>query len=154
MFFFRLSSTQVVKLQNSWSSSCQFLNDKSVPLQSLNHSSLSWHIIPLLILSLYFFYFGLKDPIKVPILRLSIALMKIFHIPHVIFQTTNQFFFEFCFIPSGSWDITPLYFLAKILYILRSLSMLKFGEILCKQSKVWNLSLWWAPFVQIMYSFS
>ena len=30
-----------------------------------------------------------------PILRLSIALVKICHIPHVIFQTTRQFFFKF-----------------------------------------------------------
>ena len=33
---------------------------------------------------------------KVPILRLSSALVKIFHFPHVIFQTTSQFFFKFC----------------------------------------------------------
>ena len=58
-------------------SSCQLWNDKSIPLQILHHSSLSWHITPLWILSSYFFYFGLKDPIKIPILRLSIALVKI-----------------------------------------------------------------------------
>ena len=33
------------------------------------------------------FKFGLKDPIKIPILS---ALEKICHIPHVIFQTTSQ----------------------------------------------------------------
>ena len=43
------------------------------------------------ILSSHFSYFGLKDPINMPILRLSIALVKICHIPHVIFQTTIQF---------------------------------------------------------------
>ena len=63
--------------QNSSNSSCQFWNDKSIPLQILHHSSLSWHITPLWILSSYFSYFGLKDPIKIPILRLSIALVKI-----------------------------------------------------------------------------
>ena len=41
------------------------------------------------------FYFGLKDPIRLPILRLSSALVKICHIPHFIFQTTSQFFFKF-----------------------------------------------------------
>ena len=81
--------------QNSSNSSCQFWNDKSIPLQILHHSSFSWHITPLWILSSYFSYFGLKDPIKIPILRLSIALVKICHIP-VIFQTTSQFFFKFC----------------------------------------------------------
>ena len=76
--------------QNSSNSSCQFWNDKSIPLQILHHSSLSWHITSLLILSSHFSYFGLKDPINMPILRLSIALVKICHIPHVIFQTTSQ----------------------------------------------------------------
>ena len=82
--------------QNSSNSSCQFWNDKSIPLQILHHSSLSWHITLLWILSSYLFYFGLKDPIKDPILRLSSALVKVCHIPHVNFQTTSQFFFKFC----------------------------------------------------------
>ena len=33
--------------QASSNSSCQFWNDKSIPLQILHHSSLSWHITPL-----------------------------------------------------------------------------------------------------------
>ena len=77
-------------------SSCKLWNDKSVPLQILRHSSLSWQMTPLWILSSYFFNFGLKDPIKIPILRLSSALVKICHIPHVIFQTTSQLKVE-CF---------------------------------------------------------
>ena len=76
--------------QNSSNSSCQFWNDKSIPLQILHHSSLSWQITPLWILSSYFFNFGLKDSIEIPILRLSSALVKICHICHVIFQTTSQ----------------------------------------------------------------
>ena len=139
---------------------------------------------------------------KVPILRLSSVLVKIFQIPLVIFQTTNQFFFKFCmtlqwkittlyfFRPnvtyfawkgpikvqicetfecsnqnspnscrfwnsklvslhilhhySVSWDITPLYFLAEILYTFskRSLSKYKFGEISPEQTKVWNFVFW------------
>ena len=82
--------------QNSSNSSCQFWNDKSIPLQILQDSSYSWHITPLWILSSYFPYFGLKDPIIIPILRLQIALVKISYIPHVIFQTTSKFFFKFC----------------------------------------------------------
>ena len=82
--------------QNPSNSSCQFWNVKSIPLQILHHYSLSWQITPLSTSSSYFFYFGLKDPIKIPILRLSSALVKICHIPHVIFQTTSQFFFKFC----------------------------------------------------------
>ena len=37
--------------QNSWNSSCQLWNDKPIPLQVLHHSSLSWQITPLWILS-------------------------------------------------------------------------------------------------------
>ena len=71
----------------------------------------------------------------------------------VIFETTDQFFFKF-YINLQGHDTTFLYFLAKSLYSLRSLSKYKFGKILREQSKVWNFALLWAPFVQIMYSFS
>ena len=91
--FLRLSSAQIKIHQIT-----QFWNDKSIPLQILHHSSLSWHTTPLWILSSYFSYFGLNDPINIPILRLSIAPVKIYHIPHVIFLTTSQFFFKFCII--------------------------------------------------------
>ena len=40
---------------------------------------------------LILFYFGLRDPIKVPILKLSSALVKICHILHFIFQTTKKY---------------------------------------------------------------
>ena len=76
--------------QNSSNSSCQLWNDKSIPLQISRHSSLSWQITPLWILISYFFNFGLEDPIKIPILTLSSALVKICNVPHIIFQTTSQ----------------------------------------------------------------
>ena len=81
------------KLSNS---SCQFWNDKSIPIEILHHSSLSWHTAPLQILSSYILYFGWKNPIKVPILRLSSALSKICQISHVIFASTRQFSFKCC----------------------------------------------------------
>ena len=68
-------------------SSYQLWHDKLVPLQIFCNYSLPWQITPLWILSSYFFKFGLKDPIKIPILS---GLEKICHIPHVIFQTTGQ----------------------------------------------------------------
>ena len=82
--------------QNLSNSLCQFWNNKVIPLQILHHASLSWHITPLWILNSYFFYFGLKGPLKIPVLRLSSALVKICYIPHAIFQTTSQLFFTFC----------------------------------------------------------
>ena len=54
--------------QNSSNSLCQLWNDKSVLLHCLHNSSLSWQITFLWILSSYFFKFGLKDPIKIPVL--------------------------------------------------------------------------------------
>ena len=75
---------------NLSNSSCQLWNDKSISLQILCHFSLPWQITPLWILRSHFFNFGLKDPIKIPILRLSSAKVKICYIPHVIFQTTSQ----------------------------------------------------------------
>ena len=77
--------------QNLWNSLCQLWNYKSIFLQILCHSTLPWQITLLWILSSYVFNFGLKDLIKIPILRLSSALVKIYHIPHVIFHTTSQF---------------------------------------------------------------
>ena len=82
--------------QNLPHSLCQFWNDKLIPLGILHHSSCSWHVTPLCIFGSYFFYFGWKDPIKVPILRLSSAQLKICQTPHVIPQTASQFFFTFC----------------------------------------------------------
>ena len=51
---------------------------------------------PLQVLSSYLFYFGQEDPIKVLILTLSIALVKICHISNVFFQTTGQSVFKIC----------------------------------------------------------
>ena len=96
--------------QNSSNSWCQFWNDKSIPLQILHHSSLPWHITSLWILSAHFSYFGLKDPINMPITRLSIALVKICHIPHVIFQTTSQFSSNFASLFSVMKDISSVFF--------------------------------------------
>ena len=43
-------------------------------------------------------------------------------------------------------------FLAEFFYIFnkRSLSKYKFGEISHEHSKVWNVALWWVPFVHII----
>ena len=59
------------------------------------------------------FYFGQKDPIKVPILALLSALVKIRQIPHVIFQTTSQFFFKFCITPLYVFSSSNIYFAQK-----------------------------------------
>ena len=57
--------------QNSSNSSCKFWNSKSILLHILHPSSLPVDF------KLILFYIELKDPIKIPILRLSITLVKI-----------------------------------------------------------------------------
>ena len=52
--------------QNS-PNSCHFWNNKSVFLQILHHSSVSWDITPLYFFSWNFIYFQQKEPIKVQI---------------------------------------------------------------------------------------
>ena len=52
--------------QNS-QNSCHFLNNKSVFLQILFHSSVSWDITPLYFFSWNFTYFRQKEPIKAQI---------------------------------------------------------------------------------------
>ena len=112
--------------QNLWNSLCHFPNDKSISLQILHHSSLSLQITPLWIWSSNFFYFRLKNPIKVPILRLSSAIQILHH-------------------PSVSWKITPLYFLGQTLNTLHNMSKWK-----CKS---WRLSSAWVKFHQILVIF-
>ena len=110
-------------------SSCHFPNHKSVFLQILHHFSVSCKKT-----SLHFFrseviYLALKEPIKVEILRILNALVKIHQIL-VIFEKTNKFFFEFC-ITLQCHETWMLYtFLAEILYTFnkRSLSKHEFGE--------------------------
>ena len=102
----KISETFKCSGQNSSNSSCQFWNDKSIPFQILHHSSFSWHITSLWILSSYFFYFGLKDPIKIPILRLFENLTY----SSCNFPNHKSVFLQILHHPSVSWKINPLYF--------------------------------------------
>ena len=65
---------------------------------------------PLQILRSYLFYFGQKDPIKVPILTLSSALVKICQISQVFFSNHKSVSLQHLHNSSVSWKITPLYF--------------------------------------------
>ena len=71
----------------------------------------------------YLFYFGQKDPIKVPILTLSSALVKICQIS-VFFQTTGQSFFKICITPQCH-ERKLCTFVAQTIYTLVSRSQLK-----------------------------
>ena len=90
--FWTKGSYQSENLPNS---SCHFPNDKSVFLQILYHSSVSWNITPLSFFSSNNIYFILI-PLKWKFLRLLSAQIKICQIPHVNFETTNRFLSKFC----------------------------------------------------------
>ena len=62
--------------------------------------------------------FGQKEPIKVQILRLLCALMKVHPIPRASFETTRSRFSQILHHCSVSWKITPLYFFSSGLYTL------------------------------------
>ena len=92
-----------------------------------------------------------KDPIKVPILRLSSALVKICHVP-VIFQTTRQSFFKFCITLQCRKRSLLCTFLTQTIYTLlkRSPSKCKFSDlpllqfdvlVLLKVYYVWAIKL-------------
>ena len=89
---------------------CQFWNDKSIPLQILYPSSVSWKITPLYFLTSNNIYFAQKESIK----------MKIFETFECVCQNLSNFLCQFWndkLIPlqivyscSASWKIIPLYF--------------------------------------------
>ena len=88
---------------------CQFWNDKSIPLQILYPSSVSWKITPLYFFSSNNIYFAEKEPIKVETFetfkcsgqKLSNFLSQFWNDksipPQVLYPS------------SVSWKITPLY---------------------------------------------
>ena len=55
---------------------CQFWNDKSIALQILYLSSVSWKIIPLYFFSSNNTYFAQKEPIKVKVFDTFSARVK------------------------------------------------------------------------------
>ena len=71
---------------------------------------IAWHITPLQILRPYLFYFGWKDLIKVPILILSSALVKICQISQIFFSNHKWVFLQNLYLSSVSQKITHLYF--------------------------------------------
>ena len=89
---------------------CQFWNDKSIPLQILYLSSVSWKII-----SLYFFssnntYFAQKEPIKMKILETYECSGQ--NLSNFLCQFWNDKLIplQILYPSSVSWKITPLYF--------------------------------------------
>ena len=89
---------------------CQLWNNKSILLQILHPSSVSWKITPLYFFSLKNIYLAQKEPIKVKIFEnfeclgqnLSNCLCQFWNDKLILLQILHPF--------SVSWKITPLYF--------------------------------------------
>ena len=96
--------------QNLPNSLCQFLNDKSIPLQILYTSSASWKIIPLYFFNSNNIYFAHKEPIKVKIFETFKSSGQ--NLPNSLCQFLNDKLIplQILYPPSVSWKITPLYF--------------------------------------------
>ena len=102
--------------QISSNSLCQFWNDKSIPLQILYPSSVSWKITPLYFFSSNNIYFAQKEPIKMKIfetfkcsgqnsLNSSCQLWNDKSVPLQIFRNSSL-----------SWQITPLWILSSYVF--------------------------------------
>ena len=89
---------------------CQFWNDKSIPLQILYLSSVSWKII-----SLYFFssnniYFPQKEPIKMTIFETFECSGQILSNSLCQFWNDKLIHLQILYPSSVLWKIIPLYF--------------------------------------------
>ena len=94
IFYFGQKHPMKVPIVTYCHFSCHFPNHKSVFLQILHDSSVSWKLTLLYFFRSKVLYFARKGPIKAQILRLSSAPIKI-HQVLVIFETANWFSFKF-----------------------------------------------------------
>ena len=96
--------------QNLSNSLCQFWNDKSIPLQILYPSSVSWKIIPLYFFSSSNIYFAQKELIKMKIFETFECLGQILSNSLCQFWNDKSIPLQILHPSSVSWKITPLYF--------------------------------------------
>ena len=83
--------------QNLPNSSCHFPSNKSIFLQILHHSSISWKITPLYFLAQTIYTLLKRNPLNwKPLRLLSAHQVKICQIPYVNFETASQFLYKFC----------------------------------------------------------
>ena len=96
--------------QNLSNCSCQFSNDKLIPLQILYHYSVSWQTTPLYFFSSNNIYFAQKEPnkgqhfwdfqeLKSKFVKFLLSILKL-----QVDSSPNFVYF------AVSWKITPLYF--------------------------------------------
>ena len=104
---------------------CQFWDEKSIPLQILYPSWVSWKIIPPYFFSSNNIYLAQKEPIKKNIFETSECLGQIFSNPLSQFLNHESIPLQNLYPSSVSRKTTPLYFLAVKIYTLLKRSLLK-----------------------------
>ena len=120
----------------------QFWNDKSIPLQILYPSWVSWKIIPLYFFSSNNIYLAQKEPIKKNIFETFECLGQILSNSLCQFLNHESIPLQNLYPSSVSRKTTPLYFLADKIYTLlkRSLLKWKLWIFTCAQVKVCEIS--------------
>ena len=96
--------------QNLSNSLCQFWNEKSIPLQILYPSSVSWKLTPLYFFNSKNVYFAQKEPIKVKIFETFESSGQ--NLSNSLCQSWNNKWIplQILYPSSVSWKIIPLYF--------------------------------------------
>ena len=124
--------------QNLWNSLCQFWNDKSIPLQILYLSSVSWKIAPLYctFLALTIYTLLNRSPLKWEFLKLSSVQLKICEIPYASFETTIRFLSRFCISLQFHERYLLCTFLAQTIYTLLKRNPLKWKFLRLSSAQV------------------
>ena len=104
---------------------CQFWNDKSIPLQILYPSLVSWKKTSLYYFSSNNIYFAQKEPTKVKIFETLSAQVKTCQIPIYEFWKNKSIPLQILYPSSVSWKKTHLHVLAQTIYTLLKRSPLK-----------------------------
>ena len=89
---------------------CQFWNDKSIPLQTLHPSSVSWKITPLYFFSSKNIYFSQKEPIKMKIFETFTCSGQILSNSLRQFWNNESIPLQILYPSSFLWKIIPLFF--------------------------------------------
>ena len=122
---------------------CQFWNDKSIPLQILYPSSVSWKIIPLYFFSSNNIYFAQKELITMKIFETFECSDQICQIPYANFERKSWFLSNFFIRLQFHERFFVCIFLAQTIYTLPKRSALKW-----KFLRLWSA---WVKFCQIPY---
>ena len=120
---------------------CQFWNDKSIPLQILYPSSVSWKITPLYFFNSNNIYFAQKEPSEMKNFKTFKCSGQILSNSLCQFWNDKSIPLQIFYPSSASWKITPLhFFLAQTIYSLLIRSPLKW--------KLWDFRALRSKFVK------